>query len=50
MAANYMLNQWDGLEATPTGGDYSWDNNLIERINRYVSVPRRNSLFFGSHA
>ena len=50
MAANYMLNQWDGLEAIPTGGDYSWDNNLIERINRYVSLPRRNSLFFGSHA
>ena len=49
-AANYMLNQWDGLEAIPTGGDYSWDNNLIERINRYVSLPRRNSLFFGSHA
>ena len=49
-AANYMLNQWDGIEAIPTGGDYSWDNNLIERINRYVSISRRNSLFFGSHA
>lgn len=49
-AANYMLNQWDGIEAIPTGGDYSWDNNLIERINRYVSLSRRNSLFFGSHA
>ena len=49
-AANCMLNQWDGLEAIPTGGDYSWDNNLIERINRYVSLPRRNSLFFESHA
>ena len=45
-----ILNQGDGLEAIPTGGDYSWDNNLIERINRYVSLPRRNSLFFGSHA
>lgn len=49
-AANYMLNQWDGIEAIPTGGDYSWDNNLIERLNRYVSLSRRNSLFFGSHA
>ena len=48
-AANYMLNQWDGIEAIITGGDYSWDNNLIERINRYVSLSRRNSLFFGSH-
>ena len=28
-AANYMLNEWDGIEAISTGGDYSWDNNLI---------------------
>ena len=49
-AANYMLNEWEGIEAIPTGGDYSWDNNLIERINRYVSLSRKNSLFFGSHA
>ena len=49
-AANYMLNQWDGIEAIPSGGDYAWDNNLIERINRYISISRRNSLFFGSHA
>lgn len=49
-AANYMLNEWDGIEAIPTGGDYSWDNNLIERINRYISLSRKNSLFFGSHA
>lgn len=31
-------------------GDYSWDNNLIERINRYISMSSKNSLFFGSHA
>ena len=49
-AANYMLNEWDGIEAIPTGGDYSWDNNLIERTNRYISLSRKNSLFFGSHA
>ena len=49
-AATYMLNQWDGIEAIPSGGDYSWDNNLIERINRYISISRRNSIFFGSHA
>lgn len=48
-AANYMLNEWDGIEVIPTGGDYSWDNNLIERLNRYVSLSRKNSLFFGSH-
>ena len=45
-----MLNEWDGIEAITTGGDYSWDNNLIERINRYISLSRKNSLFFGSHA
>ena len=49
-AANYMLNEWDGIEAITTGGDYSWDNNLIERINRYISLSRKNTLFFGSHA
>lgn len=49
-AVNYMLNEWDGLEAIATGGDYSWDNNLIERLNRYISLSRKNSLFFGSHA
>ena len=47
-AVNYMLNEWDGLEAITTGGDYSWDNNLIERLNRYISLSRK--LFFGSHA
>ena len=49
-AVNYFLNEWDGIEAIATGGDYSWDNTLIERINRYISLSRKNSLFFGSHA
>lgn len=49
-AASYFLNEWSGIEAIPTAGDYSWDNNQIERINRYVSLSRKNSLFFGSHA
>lgn len=48
-AANYMLNEWDGIETIPSSGDYSMDNNLIERLNRYVSLSRKNSLFFGSH-
>ena len=30
-------------------GDYHLDNNDIERLNRYISLSRRNSLFFGSH-
>ena len=49
-AVNYFLNEWDGIEAIASGGDYAWDNNSIERINRYVSLSRKNSLFFGSHA
>ena len=49
-AVNYFLNEWSGIEAIPTAGDYSWDNNQIERTNRYVSLSRKNSLFFGSHA
>ena len=49
-AVNYFLNEWDGIEAIATGGDYNWDNNLIERINRYISLSRKNSLFFVSQA
>ena len=49
-AVNYFLNEWDGIEAIPTAGDYSWDNNQIECVNRYVSLSRKNSMFFGSHA
>ena len=29
--------------------EYELDNNAIERINRYISLSRRNSLFCGSH-
>ena len=35
-AVNYFLNEWDGIEAIATGGDYSWDNNLIERLLQFV--------------
>ena len=28
---------------------YHQDHNDIEKLNRYVSLSRRNSLFFGSH-
>lgn len=30
-------------------GDSFLDNNLVERYNRYFSMSRRSSLFFGSH-
>ena len=49
-AANYFLNEWDGIEAISKHGDVDWDNNRLERTNRYVSLSRHNSLFFGSHA
>ena len=49
-AVHYMLNEWDALMNIFTRGDYHLDNNLVERLNRYISLSRRNSLFFGSHA
>ena len=36
---NYLLN-----------ADYKLDNNKIEQVKLYISLSRRNSLFFGSHA
>jgi hypothetical protein len=48
-AANYMLGEWKGLENIFTCGIYKLDTNTIERLNRYISLSRRNSLFFGSH-
>lgn len=45
-AANYMLGDWEGLENIFTCGLYKLDTNTIERLNRYVSLSRRNSLFF----
>ena len=48
-AVHYMLNEWEGIENIFTRGDYHLDNNLVERLNRYISLSRRNSLFFGSH-
>lgn len=48
-AINYMLNQWDAIKDIFTQGYYYLDNNLVERYNRYISLSRRNSLFFGSH-
>lgn len=49
-AATYFLNEWDGIEVIPRYGDVAWDNNSLERLNRYISLSRHNSLFFGSHA
>lgn len=46
-AVHYMLNEWDALMNIFTRGDYHLDNNLVERLNRYISLSRRNSLFLG---
>ena len=35
-AVHYMLNEWDGLMNIFTRGDYHLDNNLVERLNRYI--------------
>ena len=38
-AANYFLNEWDGIEAISHYGDVEWDNNLLERINLTSPCP-----------
>lgn len=48
-AVGYALNEYNAVCDIFTRGDTSLDNNFIERINRYISLSRRNSLFFGSH-
>lgn len=48
-AAQYMLNEWPYLENIFTSGVYALDNNSEERMQRYISMSRRSSLFFGSH-
>ncbi|MGL5732421.1 MAG: IS66 family transposase [Bacteroidales bacterium] len=48
-AVEYMLNEWNALVDIFSEGAYNLDNNLIEQCNRYISLSRRNSLFFGSN-
>ncbi|MGL5730697.1 MAG: IS66 family transposase [Bacteroidales bacterium] len=48
-AVEYMLNEWNALINIFSDGAYNLDNNLIEQCNRYISLSRRNSLFFGSN-
>ena len=48
-ATRYMLNELPDVENIFKEGGYSLDNNLVERYNRYISLSRRNSLFYGSH-
>ncbi|MGL5636708.1 MAG: IS66 family transposase [Bacteroidales bacterium] len=48
-AVEHMLTEWNALVNIFSGGAYSLDNNRIEQCNRYISLSRRNSLFFGSN-
>ena len=49
LAINHIQKEWSAITAIFSRGDTNLDNNLIERYNRYFSISRRNSLFFGSH-
>lgn len=49
-AVNYTLGEYNALCNYILRHDYKPDNNAIERILRYISLSRRNSLFCGSHA
>ena len=49
-AVNYILGEYDALCNYILRHDYALDNNAIERLMRYISLSRKNSLFCGSHA
>ncbi|MGL5683106.1 MAG: IS66 family transposase, partial [Marinifilaceae bacterium] len=49
-AVKYALTEIDSMENYIKSGYYNLDTNNIERINRYISLSRKNSLFAGSHA
>jgi hypothetical protein len=48
-ATNYMLGEYDAICNYLHSPNYTLDNNPNERANRYISMSRRSSLFFGSH-
>ena len=48
-AVRYFNLEWDAAVGIFKRGDAHLDNNLVERMNRYFSMSRRSSLFFGSH-
>lgn len=48
-AVNYALNEYPALYNYILKPEYELDNNAIERLNRYISLSRKNSLFCGSH-
>jgi len=48
-AITYLRNEWNAVVDIFNYGDTYLDNNIVERMNRYISLSRKNSLFFGSH-
>ena len=48
-AITYLRNEWNAVVDIFNYGDTCLDNNMVERMNRYISLSRKNSLFFGSH-
>jgi hypothetical protein len=48
-ATNYLLNEWEAVKNYLLDARYTLDNNALERANRYISLNRNNSMFFGSH-
>jgi hypothetical protein len=48
-AVHYALEQLPSMSNYILDGRYQLDNNFIERVQRYISIARRNSLFCGSH-
>ena len=48
-AAVYMSNEMNDVVNIFNDGTYELDNNQVERFNRYISLSRKNSLFYGSH-
>lgn len=49
-AVVYARNEMKSVREVFNYGFTKLDNNLVEIINRYMSMRRRSSLFFGSHA
>ena len=49
IAINHIDSEWSAIIDIFSRGDTNLENNLVERYNRYFSISRRNSLFFGSH-
>lgn len=48
-AVNYTLTEYPALCNYILKPEYEPDNNAMERINRYISLSRKNSLFCGTH-